>query len=268
MTDFRFGPAFASGFRLIRRNPLAVGVWGLAYGLMVGLPPWLAPMAMGDQPAAVVAMVRGVFILTMLLGAATLVSAAVYRAVLAPETGRFFHLRLGKAELLHLLTVAVVLLGFILAMVGVALAAYFTLGPSQAFRLAGAAASILLLFVSPRVLAAGPITVAEGRFALVRAWRLTRACWRKGLLLALATAATDAIIYSGVVVAAEAVTWTSGAASVLPGLARLAVLIPMAVAFIALLCFALGASLAIFFAPWATVYRDLTGGEIDVETFD
>jgi hypothetical protein len=223
MADFSSGEAITSGFRIIRRKPGAVLLWGLVYVLLAIVPQLLTmgPMlpdilaayrealqnaqAGGASGAATPEMLKlqqemGSFQplqLALSVISFAIVYSAVYRAVLEPAKSAFGYLRLGKQELwvgltlvafyaLFILTgvVAVVLVGVVAGAVG----GGASWGGGLAVFLAACGAAALLIWVCLRLSLALPMTFAEGRFRLLESWGLTRGLgWKLfGVALALA----------------------------------------------------------------------------------
>jgi hypothetical protein len=263
MEDFGFSEAFKTGFVLIRRRPVTVAAWGAAFLLIALAPTVIVYLSMrgagaSESEADLVAMLVAP---ASVIAGLSVVLGGIYRAVLEPDRARFFGLRLGKAELIQLFLglslVPVFLIGFVVAAFGLAIA------EQTEASWAMAAALLLPFLVWPRFLAAGPMAVAEGRYSLTAAWRLMRGRWLKGLLLSAASAAVVGGIVAAVVLAGSLAGGTIDAA----GSASIVISLPFLIVFPLLLCVAAGASLAIFFAPWAEVYRRLSDRAIDAEVF-
>lgn len=197
------------GFRLVRRNPLALVAWTLLYAVltltalfslsnMVGpLEAWTAQadamdavdtpsleqvVALMSQFGAIMAQVAWLLPVSMIVGA--MLGAAVARGVLKPSGDPFGYLRLGMDE------VRVLVVTFVLGLVmGLAMfVAFLALGVLIAGAKAGgggggaAIAGIVgllaivcgLIWLSVRLSLAVPITVAEKRFAFFDSFRLTK----------------------------------------------------------------------------------------------
>lgn len=197
------------GFRLVRRNPLALVAWTLLYAVLtltalfsmssvVGqLEGWSAQaeaMDAVETPSlaqvwalvgdfgAIMAQVVWLLPISLLVGA--MLAAAVSRGVLKPSGGRFGYLRLGMDELRVLVVTFV--LGLVMSLValvafgavGVVIAVAKTAGGSGVAAIAGLigvlAVICLFIWLSVRLCLAVPITVAEGRFAFFDSFKLTK----------------------------------------------------------------------------------------------
>jgi hypothetical protein len=213
MATFSGRSAFASGFKVIGRNPLAFLAWCLVY-LVVALGPlalmgamvWPQLQALAalneadvspDSPAAtqqMMALMGQMNAFQLLqwgssLASSALIVGAVFRAVLEPERRSFFYLRFGRQELwlaLCLVVVGVVL--FLVTMISMfpifittALFAYAA-EPS-----AGLAPSVVLACGAMVLIALGaiiwlflrfslglPMSFADSYFRLFESWSLTR----------------------------------------------------------------------------------------------
>ncbi len=197
------------GFRLVRRNPLALVAWTLLYAVLtltalfsmsnvVGqLEGWSAQaeaMDAVESPGldqvwalmsgfgAIMAQVAWLLPISLLVGA--MLAAAVSRGVLKPSGGRFGYLRLGMDELRVLVVTFVLGLVMSLAAVvglvvlGVVIAAAKTAGGNGAAAITGfvgfLALICLFIWLSVRLCLAVPITVAERRFAFFDSFSLTK----------------------------------------------------------------------------------------------
>ena len=199
---FSASEAAFEGFRIVRRRPLAVLAWALAYiaffgvGFLIVGKPVIAMMQQVEvlegvaQPtmAQVAPMLQGyglilgvIWPLSMVLSA--MLSTAIARSVLQPKNSRFGYLRLGKDELrvLGATIVLFVLLGvyyFVAAMVCVMLgvAAHLT-GQGWLWIfvvLAVFAALGGLIWLAVRLSLLVPLTLAENRFSLFGSFALTK----------------------------------------------------------------------------------------------
>ncbi|WP_332766079.1 hypothetical protein [Phenylobacterium sp.] len=212
MATFSIGEAVGSGFALIRREPLAVLVWGLAY-FVVGVLPQIAMFALifpdfiamaresatsGSTDAATPAQLQqllGMQAKMMLMQlvqfatsilAAVLLYGAVLRAVLEPENRAFWYLRVGPQEgwLAAVLAVGVVLLmmaAFVVMIpfmiVGVLLGlagANTTPVEWLAFALFAIGGMGVFWWAALRLSLSMPMTFAERKFMLFESWPLTK----------------------------------------------------------------------------------------------
>lgn len=189
------------GFRIVRRNPLAVLFWAVAYilffavffaafgGSLASLMATTEALE-GTQPGqqdlaglgqAYIGLVGVALPLALILGA--VLNAAVARAVLQPGERRFGAIRLGGDEL-RVLAVSVTLaivMGVaalvLLTVVGVAagLAAQISQGLAVIVSLLlGLASLAAWIWISIRLSLAVPLTVAEKRIAPFASFALTR----------------------------------------------------------------------------------------------
>ena len=197
------------GFRLVRRNPLALVAWTLLYAVltltalfsfstMIGpLEAWAvqAEALDGvDQPSldqvmemmsglgAIMAQVAWLLPISMVVGA--MLAAAVARGVLKPSGDPFGYLRLGMDEFRVLVVTFV--LGLVMSLAGVVVLVAFgvLIGAVRAGGGGGAAgiAAVLgflaiiwfFIWLSVRLSLAVPITVAEKRFAFFDSFSVTK----------------------------------------------------------------------------------------------
>jgi hypothetical protein len=203
--QFKVTEAAFAGFRLIRREPRTVAIWAV-FNLVAGVALTAAMIASGfgrfmsgSQSGAMSAELmigffigEGVAIVGTIL-IASVMGAAVYRAILRPTEAPLTRLRVGGDELrLVLLSVIMCLLFFVLtivliipvAILGVAIAAGsgFSHGGT-----AGATAGVILVtllgyllvliglvYFSVRLSLAGVMTFAERRLRVFESWRLTK----------------------------------------------------------------------------------------------
>ncbi len=197
------------GFRLVRRNPLALVAWTLLYAVltltalfslsnMIGpLEAWTAQAEAldgVDQPAldqvremmtglaAILVQVAWLLPISLLVGA--MLAAAVARGVLKPSVDVFGYLRVGMDEL-RVLVVTCVLgllmsLGAVVALValGLLVGAAKAAGGGGPAVIVGVLAFLglvcLFVWLSVRLSLAVPITVAEKRFAFFDSFSRTK----------------------------------------------------------------------------------------------
>ena len=214
------------------------------------------------------------------------ICAAIFRAVLKPAQPGLAYLRLGTAELLlALLFLVQNVLAYIVAvlvMIVIAILA-FIVGLASGQGEAGVAAGVitavvlgfvalgLMVWVALRLSMAAPMTVAEGRFRLFESWGLTRgrgwALLGVGVLTVLIVLVIE-LLFGGVALAAFFAAggppaWLSDTAAVQNFMARppveiLTLLAPWLIAGGVIWMLLAGVISAVFCAPWAAVYRDLT----------
>jgi hypothetical protein len=198
---------------VIRRKPLSVLMWGVAY-VVIAVLPMLLIVALGAQgfasmmaqmaanpnadPSAYnsmmmtgpLALLQPVGFLTS-IAARAIVMNAVFRAVLEPEDDGFFYLRFGGAELwqglvqlcyglfVGIAAFALVLAALVLA--GIAAVAAMA-GGVHAFQpwmvlpciLVVLAVAAAVIWIGLRLSMAGPLTFMDRNFRLFESWTLTR----------------------------------------------------------------------------------------------
>jgi len=190
---FGTGAILEGAFRLVRERPGAVAIWGLIYflciaAMLASLRPFaqlLSNPAAARDPAAVMGVIGGVFLVELLLMVVLVVLfAAAFRAVLRPERSGFGYLRLGMDELrllgLGLLVGVLSFIAYLVALIVIGVVAGVltnAVGVSAGFL----TSALLVLawiagffYVQVRLSLAGPLSVYRGRFVLGEAWALTR----------------------------------------------------------------------------------------------
>ena len=280
------------GFRVVRRHPLAIVFWSLAYliffaaffGLFGGsLATLMATTESleGAQPSsqeleALGQTYMGFFALALPLGlvVGAVLNAAVARAVLFPVEKGFGYMRLGGDELRVLavsvilgivfFAVSIVLFGVVGLLAGLAAQANAGVGILVGV-LVGLGACVVLFWLAIRLSLAIPLTVAEKRIAPFASFAMT-----KGHALPLLGMAVIAFIMSILVtllgtIIALPITLATG------GIQQLATMDGQSTAQILQ---AAGAGLigwgvvnaifsalqiAVVYAPFSAVYRDLKG---------
>jgi hypothetical protein len=299
MAGFSASAVIASGFRLIGRHPGVVLTWGAAY-LVVALVPLLT-LFWGDLPTLLglyskimrslmagavptandpdLVRQQGLMIafemsqLGLNLLAGTLVSCAVYRAVLEPERKAFAYLRVGMQELCvmaSMVALAVLLILVLIAssaavgLIGQAVGAATWLGGLLLF-LASCGAFALVIWVALRLSMAGPMSFAERRFRLTEAWPLTHGQgWR---LFAVALGLASLILLIQMVLATLGQVIGLGAplakiedlqAFVAHPTADLARLGPALASLVVMQILVSAFSFTLWVAPFAEIYRELT----------
>ena len=206
-----FSPTDAAfeGFRVVRRNPMALVAWTLVYliytvgalfasgGMMKSMAVWMEQMeALENGPAPTSpeafapimesyfqAMSHMAWTIPVSMIVSSILMAAVSRAVLSAGSGSFGNIRLGMDELrvfivtlvICILTAIVATVAFVLAAVigGVAIAAMEGWG-GLVMALAMLAAGAFVIWLCVRWSLAVPITVAEKRFAIFDSFSLTK----------------------------------------------------------------------------------------------
>jgi hypothetical protein len=230
-------------------------------------------------------MFQPVLLLTGLAARAVL-SGAIFRAVLEPQNRGFAYLRLGKRELwlgLLILAMGILMVLLMVALAGVTAAVCIAIVAALkaanvpavwgglAAGICIAAATVAFIHVCLRFSLAAPMTFAAGEFRLFESWAITKGQTLKlfglGLVLMVAVIAVTMVVQALVIAltfgvlgltslnheAVEAFfrnppqNWVSVAAPWMAGGAVLA-------------AFLTAAFSAIMLAPWAVVYRSLSGG--------
>jgi hypothetical protein len=195
------------GFRLVRRNPLAVVAWALLYAVLTltalfalsrSIDPLIAwseraeamesgsptPAEVGEMFQAFGAILFNLaWLLPVALVVGAMLSAAVARGVLNPKAGGFGYLRLGMDEV-RVLVVTVVLSVLLTALAMLVFVAVGMIGGVASASgagwgwlvavVAGLGGFALLIWLSVRLSLAVPITVAEKRMAFFDSFALTR----------------------------------------------------------------------------------------------
>ena len=285
------------GFRIMRRNPVAVGLWALAYLIFFGLvfavfggsiaqmTAISADMQTGGEPSmqdfealglgyAVMASVVGP--LSLLLSA--VLSAAVVRAVLTPEQKGLGYMRLGADELrVVVVSVVMVILIFLAAVVAfgaVGLLAGFTAQSGLNILwvlvvLLGLAAVAFVVWLSLRLSLAVPITVSERRISIFDSFAMTKGR-SLPLLGMMIIACIMAMLLSAVSsILAMPLTFAAGGLDSLaalegePTLAVLQAAAPAIAVWVVLNAVFSALQMVVLSAPFAAAYRDLKGVSVD-----
>lgn len=289
------GETAFEGFRVIRRKPLAVLVWGLVLlAFFVLMMSWVVALfgsvwqsveaagdaepPLGDVLALQMQIMMfqfGVWLMSILVR--VVLTCAVYRAVLEPEDDRFAYMRLGKAELyvaLVLLCLTIILtmllIGGMLVGMGVAMAGWAASKPLGIGLgiLIFAALIAVFAWIALRLSMSLPMTFAERRFRFFEAWELTRGHVGSLFLVLLVVVAVVLLIEiaaAGVVAAVLFAVAAGGAFSEAslkafferPPQEWLLALGPIALIGSVVLAVVLAALQAIATAPWAAAYRAL-----------
>lgn len=207
--SFSATDAAFEGFRLVRRNPMALAAWTVVYliftlanvAAMGQMGPALAdlqaatagmesspPQSMADIAPALEAYGRlftsTAWMFPVSLAVTAVLTAAVARGVLEPRTrATFGYLKLGMDELRVLVVTLVlaILLGiaafvayFVAVFIGVAAGALMEQGGWLVGMLTVLAATALVIWLAVRLSLAVPITVAERKFAFFESFAVTK----------------------------------------------------------------------------------------------
>lgn len=197
------------GFRLVRRNPVAVIAWALLYAALSLASVFAMSNAIGPlmewgeraealenatptpTPAEVMAVFQGfgevmlslAWLIPLSIAVTTILMAAIARAVLNPPAGGFGYIRLGMDEVrVFVVTLVLGLLMFcawiaVGVVVGVLSGIASATGASWMWLvtvLAGLAGVAAVVWLMVRLSLAVPITVAENRFAFFESFAVTR----------------------------------------------------------------------------------------------
>lgn len=206
MAEWSMGDAVASGFRLIRREPLAFLAWTVIYAV-VGLAPQAfstmlsistltaaAGAPSSDPTALAEAMgplqaLQPFTILAALLNV-ILLYGAIFRAVLHPEDRGFAYLRISPRELWMVLTMLALVVMYVLAIVALMIPFFIILGaaafgaaasgsePSGVGVLIGVVLAMVavgvIIWAAIRMSLAMPMSFDEKAFRIPEAWRATK----------------------------------------------------------------------------------------------
>ena len=292
--SFSATEAAFEGFRVVRRKPLTVIFWALAYIAMMGtlfalaggsIASLMAAMEglQGSQepsPEQMAAIWRSylplfalVIPVSLLFG--SVMNAAVVRSVVRPEQSAFGYLRLGMDELrtLAVTIVLAVLYGIFMMVAAMAvgiLAGFAANADIPALWilvvLAGLGLVVLLVWLAVRFSLAVPITVAEGRIAIFDSFAMTRKhVWP---LIGMAIIAWIMSMVVGLLggLVALPVTMLLGAGgdlATMDGQTTLQILQaawPMVAGWIVVQSVLSALQLAVVYAPYSAAYRDLKAG--------
>lgn len=291
--SFSATDAAFEGFRVVRRQPLTIVWWTLAYLVCtlaffaVGAPAVANLMSMAEtlegstQPSIEefqqIAMVYAAFLgwvmpLALICGA--IINAAVARSVLRPAESAFGYLRLGMDEVRVL--VVTVVLGILAMIVSVVvwglvgvLAGFVGASGQNALWLvvvvAGLGAVALLIWLAVRFSLAIPITVAERRIAIFDSFGVTRGrFWGILGMAVIAFVMTMIVALLGMVVGMP-VTLATGGLSALAELQEASIAEIFRVAGVAIIAWTVvnailsALQIAVMYAPFSAAYRDIKG---------
>lgn len=206
---FSGSDAAFEGFRLVRRNPMALVAWALLYAVVslaslfamstaIGpITEWaermdtLESQSPSATPAQVLEAFQGIGQVMLSLGwlipvslvVTAMLMAAVARAVLNPRAGGFGYLRLGMDELRVFVVTLVLGILMFCAWIAVGVVIGVLAGIAGATEanwmwlfvvLAGFAGVAGIIWLAVRLSLAVPITVAENKFAFFESFAVTR----------------------------------------------------------------------------------------------
>lgn len=289
--SFSATEAAFEGFRVVRRKPLTVVFWALAYVAMMGTIFALAGGSIASLMAAMetietsgqsspeeaMAVWRGylplfalIIPVGMLFGA--VMNAAVVRSVIRPDQDAFGYLRLGMDELRVLaVTVVLAILYFVfmfLVMIGIGLLIGITSAAGIpalwiVVVLAGIGAAVLMVWLAARLSLAVPITVAESRIAIFDSFAMTRKhVWPIIGMAIIAWIMSMVVGLLGGLVALPAtmILKANGDLASMAGQPTLQIIQaawPLVVGWIVIQSVLSALQLAVVYAPFSSVYRDL-----------
>ena len=295
---FSASDAAFEGFRIVRRRPLSVLVWALAYVVFFAVGFLLVGQSVisvmtqiealeqaGGSPTMTdFAPIMGAYgtifgvawPLSILLG--TVLSTAIARAVVRPKDSALGYLRLGIDEMrvLGAMVVQFLLLMVYYAVVGgvcVGLGFYaHSSGQGWAWLacvLVGLTGFLALIWLIVRLSLTVPIIVAEGRFTLFGSMPVTRGRFWPLLGMALLAGIMSIVVaFLGGLIAMPIALLTGGPLvaqlETVDGLPTIEILMRLAPALIATGVFNAIVSalqLAILYAPFAEAYRQIKGVE-------
>lgn len=293
MTTFSATEAAFEGFRLVRRHPMIVVWWSLAYFILfvVGFAVF------GDAMASLMAIsesvegaaepsiddlrrlgeaMAGLFAVALPLGllSSVVLNAAVARGVLSPEARRFGYLRLGMDEVRVLVvTLALVAIQAVASIIGFGVVGGL-IGAAEAtgqawLVLIGVLLALAviagLIFLMVRLSLTVPITIAERRIAILDSWRMTApAFWPLFGMAVLAFVMTMVVSLLSSIVVMPVSLATGGLADLAAydGQSAVAILTaawPAVLAWCVFNAFASSLQLAVMYAPFSAAYRGLKG---------
>lgn len=296
---FSAGDAAFEGFRVVRRSPMSLVFWSLAYLLFIALVflaiggPLLGVMAeaqrigatgaaatpedMGPMMAAYLSMLPLVIPISLFFSA--ILAAAVARSVVEPHRKAFGYLRLGMDEVrVAVVTFVLAVLAFVVYMLLAMLAGL--IGGLAAAAMGGEDAAVLPVIVAMLVVAAVmiwlfarfslavPITVAEKRFAFFDSFRMT-----KGKTLPIIGMAIIAWIMATIVALLGFLVCLPiifavggfGRLTELEGASSMEIAQafgPVLIAFLVVQAVLASLQLAVMYAPFAAAYRDIKGPDV------
>lgn len=287
------------GFRVVRRNPMALIFWALFYAVfMVAIFAMMGPNLISfvtateqlEQSGATPSMedfaplfqMMGLLFAVLLplsLIASAMIYAAVSRAVLRPGESAFGYLRLGMDEV-RVLVVSIVLFFVFMALMVVASGIIgAVIGMTVAAEMPALWLLVVLLvlaaigaciWLAVRLSLAIPITMAERRIAIFDSFGFTRGRFWPLLGMALLAWVMSVVVgLLGSLVAMPLQFATGGGMMALEGLEdeSLQVILqsawPAIAAWILINAVMSALQVAVVYAPFSAAYRDMKGGASD-----
>ncbi|HEX4181879.1 MAG TPA: hypothetical protein VHY34_01325 [Caulobacteraceae bacterium] len=302
MPPFSLTDAAFEGFRLTRERPRVVAAWALLYALMSLITAVVMVSTIGPQfdtlraaaqssgptdPAEAVERFRKLapFLMSILPFVVvfwSMLTCAVYRAVLRPADRGFGLIRLGGDEirmagltiLLWLLMLATVFASSLFITIGAMLAAGGSLVAAVFGNLIGVATLGVAIWVWIRLSLAGPVTFVSGEIHIFRSWELTRgyfwrlvAAYGLAVVLAIVVFLLALIIFTataGVFVTAEGHPLTDIASMFAPNTTSLAsYFTPAQILYQAFWSILQVVVYAVLLSPAAVIYAALSGHPVN-----
>jgi len=243
MPAFSLTDAAFEGFRLTRERPRVVAAWAALYALMSLVSAVLMVTTIGPASATLGATAQGVIpsdpaeaarqsrilapmlmiMLPLVLVFWSVLTSAIYRAILQPEQGGFGRIRLGADEIrmMGLIVVLFLLLVsslFALRMVdslSALLAASGGVVSAVVGNLMRLAAFLAIVAFWIRLSLAGPITYVSREIHVFRSWTLTKAhFWRLAAAYGLAIGSALVVMLLALVIFAAAALGFAAASGV------------------------------------------------------
>ena len=300
MAHLSVGDAAGAGFKLIGGKPLSVFAWGL-FAIVLGVLPVMAMMGTsmtpimdmmrdirlhpGTQPSQAQMMHTYGHLMFMnplmrlaSLVVKTMLTAAVFRAVLEPKKNAFAYLRISMQEvwilLVSIVEAILVFVGAVVALIvcGLIVAAVASSATRMAAGLTGAVLALIcviaLIWVLLRLSMATPMSFEERGFRLFESWKITRGHAFGLFLLALLIVVILLLLeLAGAVVIGIPMMMifhphamgpeAMQAFMKQPPQMMLQTAGPAIAVCVLIFSFVIGALQAIVLAPWATAYRML-----------
>lgn len=286
MSQFSASEAALEGFRLVRRHPSAIVAWCGVYflgimaialvmaavlgptfiefiregGLESGRTDVFAEQLANSWPAFILVLLLAMLLMGVMTG-------AVYRSILRPEERSVAYLRIGPDEVrlaaVHLL-LFLILMAFVIPINALLLAA---MGGIAGPVLAVAALALIgvMFWVGVRLCLATPVTFAEHRISLPRAWRLTRGRFWPLLGMAVLAVIFYVMVWLLVTFLGVVIVGLSGGAQAVAseGPPSIGTVIALLVS-VAIQLLVPTLQVVMIFAPFAVAYQALSGPEDEV----
>lgn len=291
--SFSATDAAFEGFRVVRRQPLTIVWWTLAYLVCtlaffaIGAPAVANLMSVtesmqgGREPSMAQLQQMGMIyvgllglILPLILICGAIINAAVARSVLRPQDSAFGYLRLGMDEVrvfvvtLVLLILSIIVFGILWGLVGVLAGIAGATEQGMLWLvvvLAGLGVVALLIWLAVRFSLAIPITVAERRIAIFDSFGVTKGRFWSILGMAVIVFVMTMIVGLLGMVVGMPVTLATGGLSALTELQEASIAEIFRVAGVAIIAWTVvnailsALQIAVMYAPFSAAYRDIKG---------